>query len=62
MGGGISGGQMAIELDPYEKCLNIYPMEAWEKRLSYFTSKLNRKELPADDIAIHPYDPYAALV
>jgi MraZ protein len=42
MGGRIPGGQMAIELDPYEKCLNIYPMEAWERRLGYFTGKLNR--------------------
>ncbi len=41
MGGSIPGGQMAIEMDPYEKCLNIYPMEAWEKRLSFLTGKLN---------------------
>lgn len=42
MGGRIPGGQMAIELDPYEKCLNIYPMETWEKHLSELTGKLNR--------------------
>jgi len=42
MGGKIPGGQMAIEVDPYEKCLNIYPMDVWEKRLSMFKAKLNR--------------------
>ncbi|MDX9883747.1 MAG: hypothetical protein RBS73_16920 [Prolixibacteraceae bacterium] len=42
MGGKIPGGQISIEVDPYEKCLNIYPMDVWEKRLSLFKSKLNR--------------------
>jgi len=42
MGGGIPGGQLAVELDPYEKCLNIYPMEVWEKRLAFLKGKLNR--------------------
>jgi MraZ protein len=42
MGGKIPGGQMAIEVDPYEKCMNIYPMEVWEKRIALFKSKLNR--------------------
>ena len=42
MGGKIPGGQMAIEVDPYEKCLNIYPMDIWEKRLALFKAKLNR--------------------
>ena len=42
MGGRIPGGQMTIEVDPYEKCLNIYPMEAWERRLTFLTGKLNR--------------------
>lgn len=42
MGGKIPGGQMAVEVDPYEKCLNIYPMDVWEKRLGLFKSKLNR--------------------
>ncbi|MFV0366110.1 MAG: division/cell wall cluster transcriptional repressor MraZ [Mangrovibacterium sp.] len=41
MGGTVPGGQLAIELDPYEKCINIYPMEAWEKRVGLITSKLN---------------------
>ena len=42
MGGKIPGGQLAIELDPYEKCLNIYPIDIWEKRLAYLKTKLNR--------------------
>ncbi|MGD9931519.1 MAG: division/cell wall cluster transcriptional repressor MraZ [Mangrovibacterium sp.] len=42
MGGSIPGGQLAIELDPYEKCLNIYPIEVWEKQLAFLKSKLNR--------------------
>ena len=42
MGGRIPGGQLAVELDPYEKCLNVYPVETWEKRLSTLKSKLNR--------------------
>ncbi|WP_423126453.1 division/cell wall cluster transcriptional repressor MraZ [Gaoshiqia sp. Z1-71] len=42
MGGGIPGGQLTIELDPYEKCLNIYPTEIWEKRLAFLKGKLNR--------------------
>ncbi len=42
MGGRIPGGQLAVELDPYEKCLNVYPVVTWEKRLSTLKSKLNR--------------------
>lgn len=42
MGGKIPDGRMSVELDPYEKCINIYPMDVWEKRLSFFKSKLNR--------------------
>ena len=42
MGGSIPGGQLAIEIDPYEKCLNIYPMAEWEARISQIRSKLNR--------------------
>lgn len=42
MGGNIPGGQLAIEIDPYEKCLNIYPMEEWETRVAHIKSKLNR--------------------
>ncbi|MGE4585851.1 MAG: division/cell wall cluster transcriptional repressor MraZ [Mangrovibacterium sp.] len=42
MGGRIPGGQLAVEQDPYEKCLNIYPMDFWEKRLAFLKGKLNR--------------------
>jgi MraZ protein len=42
MGGSVPGGQLAVEKDPYEKCLNIYTMEEWEKRIEQVTSKLNR--------------------
>ncbi len=30
-----------VELDPYENCLNLYPIESWEKRLQFIKSKLN---------------------
>lgn len=42
MGGRIPNGQLAVEIDPFEKCLNIYPLEAWESRLASFKAKLNR--------------------
>jgi MraZ protein len=42
MGGSIPGGQLAVEIDPYEKCLNIYPMAEWEVRINQIRSKLNR--------------------
>ena len=42
MGGSIPGGQLAVEIDPYEKCLNIYPMAEWEIRIGQIRSKLNR--------------------
>ena len=42
MGGNIPGGQLAIEIDPYEKCLNIYPMPEWEIQIAKIKSKLNR--------------------
>lgn len=41
MGGSVPGGQLAIEIDRYEKCLNVYTMEEWEKRILKFRSKLN---------------------
>jgi MraZ protein len=44
LGGKIPDGQMAVEIDPYEKCLNIYPMPEWKKRLSDIKSKLNRDD------------------
>jgi len=42
MGGSVPGGQLAVEKDPYEKCLNIYTMQEWEKRIEQVTAKLNR--------------------
>ena len=42
MGGSIPGGQLAVEIDAYEKCLNIYPMAEWEERIAHIRSKLNR--------------------
>lgn len=42
LGGKIPGGQLAVEVDPYEKCLNIYPMSVWEARLAGFKAALNR--------------------
>ena len=42
MGGKIQGGQLAIEMDPYEKCINIYPLPVWETRIAAIKSKLNR--------------------
>lgn len=42
MGGDIPGGQLAIQIDPYEKCLNIYPMPEWEIQLAKIKGKLNR--------------------
>ncbi|MBP7506653.1 MAG: hypothetical protein KA807_02425 [Prolixibacteraceae bacterium] len=30
-----------VELDPYERCLNLYPASSWEKRILYIKSKLN---------------------
>ena len=41
MGGSVPGGQLAIELDRHEKCLNVYPMATWEKRVLKISSKLN---------------------
>lgn len=31
----------AVEIDPYEKCLNLYPMSSWERRLAFIRSRLN---------------------
>lgn len=42
MGGSVPGGQLAIEVDRHEKCLNVYPMSEWEKRVLKISSKLNR--------------------
>jgi MraZ protein len=41
MGGSIPGGQLAVEVDVYEKCLNIYPIAEWDKRIAGVKAKLN---------------------
>jgi len=30
-----------VEIDPYEKCFNLYPSQAWEQRLAFIRSRLN---------------------
>ncbi|MEN6454767.1 MAG: hypothetical protein ABFD10_10945 [Prolixibacteraceae bacterium] len=42
MGGKIPGDQLAVQIDPYEKCLNIYPVDAWNVHFGAVKSKLNR--------------------
>lgn len=42
MGGKIFEGQLVVEQDPYVKCLNIYPVDAWEKHFSFLKKHLNR--------------------
>lgn len=32
---------LVVEKDPYEKCLNLYPISAWEKRVRDVRSRLN---------------------
>jgi MraZ protein len=32
---------MIVELDPYEKCLNLYSMNSWGRRVDLIKSKLN---------------------
>lgn len=32
---------ISVEYDPYEKCLNLYPMETWAERIAHIKSKLN---------------------
>lgn len=32
---------LIVEIDPYEKCLNLYPSSSWEKRLAFIHSRLN---------------------
>jgi len=41
MGGSVPGGQLTIEIDRHEKCLNVYPVSEWEKRVIKISSKLN---------------------
>ena len=32
---------LTVEKDPYENCLNLYPVDAWEEKLRLVKSKLN---------------------
>ena len=41
MGGSVPGGQLAIQLDKHEKCLNVYTIEEWEKEVTKVRAKLN---------------------
>ncbi len=41
MGGRIPGGQLAVEMDPHVKCLNIYPLGNWEKYVTSVKAGLN---------------------
>lgn len=31
----------AVEIDPHEKCFNLYPESQWEKRIQFVRSRLN---------------------
>ena len=30
-----------VEIDPYEKCFNIYPAASWQERIAFVRSRLN---------------------
>ncbi len=36
-----AAGMITVEIDPYEKCLNLYPESSWNKRLDFIKSRLN---------------------
>ena len=61
MGGSVPGGQLAVEKDPYEKCLNIYTMDEWEKRIEQVTSKLNRDNRQHSQILDIFYDNFKII-
>jgi len=61
MGGSVPGGQLAVEKDPYEKCLNIYTMDEWEKRIVQVTSKLNRDNRQHSQILDIFYDNFKII-
>lgn len=35
---------VTVELDPYDKCFNIYPAEAWEERIAVIRSRVNAND------------------
>lgn len=39
--GGSFDGAFTVEVDPYERCFNIYPASSWEKRIAFVRSRLN---------------------
>jgi MraZ protein len=41
MGGIIPGGQLVVARDTYEKCLNIFTLDSWEKQLNILKEGLN---------------------
>jgi len=41
MGGSVPGGQLAVQLDKHEKCLNVYTIEEWERQVAKIRTKLN---------------------
>lgn len=45
MGGTIPGDQLAVQIDPYEKCLNIYPIDTWNVYFGAIKAKLNRNNM-----------------
>jgi len=61
MGGSVPDSQLAVEKDPYEKCLNIYTMDEWEKRIVQVTSKLNRDNRQHSQILDIFYDNFKII-
>ena len=45
MGGSIPDGRLAIEIDLYQCCLNIYPMEHWKVHLAGLKERLNINDM-----------------
>jgi MraZ protein len=61
MGGSVPGGQLAVEKDPFEKCLNIYTMDEWEKRVIQVTSKLDRNNRQHNNVLDIFYDNFKII-
>ncbi len=39
--GELQGGLFSVEKDPYEKCLNIYPIGVWQNKIERIKAALN---------------------
>lgn len=39
--GMVADRSIAVEHDPYEQCLNLYPLPAWQERVAMVKSRLN---------------------